>query len=141
MPAPRFGLGRRAHDGKEIKFFVVSRVVVVQLASRLIGLHDISAQLIPLGTQCLLHEVKGKFSLSPIELLDADSLSSKETVVDIGPATPFIVVDRKCRFLSLLLRQRSQEFLGCQSCLFGGCLLYTSPSPRDKRQSRMPSSA
>ena len=26
---------------------------------------------------------------------------------------------------------------GCRS----GCLLYTSPSPRDKRQSRMPSSA
>ena len=25
--------------------------------------------------------------------------------------------------------------------LLGGCLLYTSPSPRDKRQSRMPSSA
>ena len=25
--------------------------------------------------------------------------------------------------------------------LFNGCLLYTSPSPRDKRQSRMPSSA
>ena len=24
---------------------------------------------------------------------------------------------------------------------FGFCLLYTSPSPRDKRQSRMPSSA
>ena len=24
---------------------------------------------------------------------------------------------------------------------FGHCLLYTSPSPRDKRQSRMPSSA
>ena len=24
---------------------------------------------------------------------------------------------------------------------FDGCLLYTSPSPRDKRQSRMPSSA
>ena len=24
---------------------------------------------------------------------------------------------------------------------FGTCLLYTSPSPRDKRQSRMPSSA
>ena len=30
------------------------------------------------------------------------------------------------------------EFL---SGLFQGCLLYTSPSPRDKRQSRMPSSA
>ena len=25
--------------------------------------------------------------------------------------------------------------------MVGGCLLYTSPSPRDKRQSRMPSSA
>ena len=25
--------------------------------------------------------------------------------------------------------------------LYFGCLLYTSPSPRDKRQSRMPSSA
>ena len=25
--------------------------------------------------------------------------------------------------------------------MWGGCLLYTSPSPRDKRQSRMPSSA
>ena len=25
--------------------------------------------------------------------------------------------------------------------VFGNCLLYTSPSPRDKRQSRMPSSA
>ena len=25
--------------------------------------------------------------------------------------------------------------------LINGCLLYTSPSPRDKRQSRMPSSA
>ena len=27
------------------------------------------------------------------------------------------------------------------SVFTGGCLLYTSPSPRDKRQSRMPSSA
>ena len=27
------------------------------------------------------------------------------------------------------------------SGVFNGCLLYTSPSPRDKRQSRMPSSA
>ena len=28
-----------------------------------------------------------------------------------------------------------------QIVLLNGCLLYTSPSPRDKRQSRMPSSA
>ena len=28
-----------------------------------------------------------------------------------------------------------------EEALLQGCLLYTSPSPRDKRQSRMPSSA
>ena len=33
------------------------------------------------------------------------------------------------------------EFLGEQLELLSICLLYTSPSPRDKRQSRMPSSA
>ena len=32
---------------------------------------------------------------------------------------------------------RGQPALVCSKC----CLLYTSPSPRDKRQSRMPSSA
>ena len=32
-------------------------------------------------------------------------------------------------------------FLKCLLGLFKPCLLYTSPSPRDKRQSRMPSSA
>ena len=31
--------------------------------------------------------------------------------------------------------------LNAQKALKGNCLLYTSPSPRDKRQSRMPSSA
>ena len=32
--------------------------------------------------------------------------------------------------------------IGCPSAkVVKGCLLYTSPSPRDKRQSRMPSSA
>ena len=31
--------------------------------------------------------------------------------------------------------------IGCKASMVEGCLLYTSPSPRDKRQSRMPSSA
>src|SRR5664280_434973 len=30
---------------------------------------------------------------------------------------------------------------GCGRTLFAGCLLYTSPSPRDRTRSRMPSSA
>ena len=33
-----------------------------------------------------------------------------------------------------------QVILG-NTCLYGACLLYTSPSPRDMRRSRMPSSA
>ena len=34
--------------------------------------------------------------------------------------------------------EKSTSFFGM---LYKNCLLYTSPSPRDKRQSRMPSSA
>ena len=34
-----------------------------------------------------------------------------------------------------------KKLLGANSGNYGICLLYTSPSPRDKRQSRMPSSA
>ena len=34
-----------------------------------------------------------------------------------------------------------RRFLGTGYGTEGACLLYTSPSPRDKRQSRMPSSA
>ena len=33
------------------------------------------------------------------------------------------------------------HFVGTRTRAFQICLLYTSPSPRDKRQSRMPSSA
>ena len=50
------------------------------------------------------------------------------------------------RFPRFVLRSPG-FFLVCCGCsrifhgLFTGCLLYTSPSPRDKRQSRMPSSA
>ena len=46
-----------------------------------------------------------------------------------------------------LLEERSETknvkllILTANRGLCGGCLLYTSPSPRDKRQSRMPSSA
>ena len=54
------------------------------------------------------------------------------------------------RFLAVLVA-RNREFIRDRSSwawnvifpimLVIGCLLYTSPSPRDKRQSRMPSSA
>ena len=42
--------------------------------------------------------------------------------------------------LARLIQERSREFAVLES-LDGGCLLYTSPSPRDRLLSRMPSSA
>ena len=35
----------------------------------------------------------------------------------------------------------AQEYPIKKAELFGSCLLYTSPSPRDRQKSRMPSSA
>ena len=43
--------------------------------------------------------------------------------------------------LGVVMVFSSSIALAENSVLSGGCLLYTSPSPRDKRQSRMPSSA
>ena len=37
-------------------------------------------------------------------------------------------------------KEKDMKF-ATQEQMSNGCLLYTSPSPRDKRQSRMPSSA
>ena len=42
---------------------------------------------------------------------------------------------------SLVDKSRIGDRVIIEPCLQEACLLYTSPSPRDKRQSRMPSSA
>ena len=59
----------------------------------------------------------------------------KEIVKEIGDEYTQIAsdIDETERFIDT----GSYVFNG----LISGCLLYTSPSPRDKRQSRMPSSA
>ena len=51
--------------------------------------------------------------------------------------------DKKPRFYSSAQLDKVQRFLQRRYAIArqNGCLLYTSPSPRDKRQSRMPSSA
>ena len=43
--------------------------------------------------------------------------------------------------LALLYAQKAKDDIIRNTELSNDCLLYTSPSPRDKRQSRMPSSA
>ena len=50
----------------------------------------------------------------------------------------FPVPARKYHAMNKLVISKERLRLACFTT---GCLLYTSPSPRDKRQSRMPSSA
>ena len=56
-----------------------------------------------------------------------------------------IAMDDLRRFIGLLAKHIDVQIATVVSPQFNGglsaCLLYTSPSPRDKRQSRMPSSA
>ena len=50
----------------------------------------------------------------------------------------------RCKITSLAVTKSDNIIVGTSQNsihIFDGCLLYTSPSPRDKRQSRMPSSA
>ena len=79
-------------------------------------------------------------------------------VLDMIESTPHYVVDSivfgsaNGSEVRVMLPKESYEKMGLQSgyalprmqfdyMMFQSCLLYTSPSPRDKRQSRMPSSA
>ena len=62
--------------------------------------------------------------------------------VGIGPSSSHTMGPMRAaeRFLALM-RQSPFEFGGIKLRLHGSCLLYTSPSPRDRQKSRMPSSA
>ena len=63
-----------------------------------------------------------------------------EEIIGHGTSTPtghIPFTPRAKKVLELSLR----EALQMNHSYIGTCLLYTSPSPRDKRQSRMPSSA
>ena len=42
---------------------------------------------------------------------------------------------------NIIVRQRGTRFHPGENVGCGNCLLYTSPSPRDRQKSRMPSSA
>ena len=66
------------------------------------------------------------------EMLEkADDIASEH--VQINTADPDYFLDNMTNYGAL--------FIGNRTNVAYGCLLYTSPSPRDKRQSRMPSSA
>ena len=58
--------------------------------------------------------------------------------VGIGPGDPELITLKAARLIRDADVIAYHSGVGKQSM---ACLLYTSPSPRDKRQSRMPSSA
>ena len=52
-----------------------------------------------------------------------------------------VVVDNKAESQETVNNNKREQRFRIRFTPSQGCLLYTSPSPRDKRQSRMPSSA
>ena len=56
--------------------------------------------------------------------------------INVGVYNSFFVISSGSAGGLNMIHQR-----GFNTSMVSGCLLYTSPSPRDKRQSRMPSSA
>ena len=70
-----------------------------------------------------------------LDISKVDLLGSTDTVVSRFniSVTPYVGIVPN----DIKLNNNSDEIEAC----FRVCLLYTSPSPRDKRQSRMPSSA
>ena len=69
----------------------------------------------------------------PLSELDAEQVAERSVQGD--------VVDEVCRRLSLLQTARPRRHQSKGVRLGSVCLLYTSPSPRDVEESRMPSSA
>ena len=53
----------------------------------------------------------------------------------------YMCVKHLAYFKQKLLNWKAELVKTNSEALYNSCLLYTSPSPRDKRQSRMPSSA
>ena len=85
-------------------------------------------------------------------LITMDDLSNEEILSILDDARRLLPVAKGDLFLPLLqgkilgnlfFEPSTRTRMSFETAMkrLGGCLLYTSPSPRDKRQSRMPSSA
>ena len=78
-------------------------------------------------------------TLAPPSVEQETFLDSNELVLNMGPQHP-----STHGVLRVILKLDGESVLGAD-CVIGylhrGCLLYTSPSPRDGLLSRMPSSA
>ena len=93
------------------------------------------------GRPVLISGASGSGKTSLIEVISGLAATQQGSVSWNGES----LNRRQRRWLcGLLFQFPERHFLGLsvsQELKLGHCLLYTSPSPRDKRQSRMPSSA
>ena len=100
----------------------------------------------------------GKLFKKEKRFFDFSSRSNKGTTIKMGHeedenltvdgiAITAVYVIHIPQYLALMLKSNSANVISTSfdgnltTDIISGCLLYTSPSPRDKRQSRMPSSA
>ena len=72
-------------------------------------------------------------ALQLIEYMPSECSMSLRTELCIVLSIECVLTEHSCR--------RCRVLKPTSSIVYSTCLLYTSPSPRDKRQSRMPSSA
>ena len=74
--------------------------------------------------------------------LERESTSMQSTKVNSKPGAEFSETKPRVALFVTCLVNTIRPSVGFSAIsLLESCLLYTSPSPRDKRQSRMPSSA
>ena len=79
--------------------------------------------------------------------LGTDPKTGEKVFLRFGPYGPYVQLGNndqdkpKPRRASLPKELKTDDLTLDEALVLLSCLLYTSPSPRDKRQSRMPSSA
>ena len=74
-------------------------------------------------------------------IIDASQLELNDRVVAIKRVSKTVKGGRTMRFSALVVVGDGNGHVGVGLGKAGDCLLYTSPSPRDAHESRMPSSA
>ena len=110
LPAPRFVLGRLAHEREVVKPLVQFFEVGGDLAQRVVQAHDVAASLEALRAQPGIHQAVGSFALPLVQLRERHPLPGQGVLV--CPAAPLRVIDRELRLAALLVSEGRQERSG-----------------------------
>ena len=97
----------------------------------------------------LLESVEGgntwaQYSIIGFDCTETIKVSGNNVIITKDASCETIKSDNPLDVLAMKVKEEKNFSLENMPRFYGGyvgCLLYTSPSPRDKRQSRMPSSA